>query len=415
VLQKLSATNYDTGWTTPAADFISSVTSPLAVTTGVLSVDLSAKANLASPAFTGTPSLPTGTTGITQTAGNSTTALATTAFVTTADNLKANLASPAFTGSPSLPTGTTGITQTALDSSTALATTAFVTTADNLKANLASPTFTGTPTLPTGTIATTQSPGNNTTALATTAFVTAAVPAFATDAQARLGQSKTVASSPYAVTLAQINPSTFQWTTFNSATSGAGAANNNYGLYVYEQDSPNTSVAGYATVYSNPQMSWVNGGSVSRLTFTKPVWISGKVMKVGGFAGDANTSYRSYVGNTDTGGTPAGGDPVAASVGIKFTGGASQVFKLMVHNGTTQTLVNGSTTIATDVVYEWMVYSDGAGNATLYINGVSEATTTAAPTATSNICYAVQAVAQTASAATRLVMVNRNVKVAVGN
>ena len=41
-------------------------------------------APLASPAFTGTPSLPTGTTGITQTAGNNTTALATTAFVTAA-------------------------------------------------------------------------------------------------------------------------------------------------------------------------------------------------------------------------------------------------------------------------------------------------------------------------------------------
>jgi hypothetical protein len=39
---------------------------------------------LASPTFTGTPSLPTGTTGVTQTAGNNTTALATTAFVTAA-------------------------------------------------------------------------------------------------------------------------------------------------------------------------------------------------------------------------------------------------------------------------------------------------------------------------------------------
>lgn len=101
------------------------------------------KANLASPTFTGTPSLPTGTIGVTQAAGNSTTALATTAFVTTVDNLKANLASPTFTGTPTLPTGTIGVTQAAGNSTTALATTAFVTTADNLKAPLASPTFTG--------------------------------------------------------------------------------------------------------------------------------------------------------------------------------------------------------------------------------------------------------------------------------
>jgi hypothetical protein len=42
------------------------------------------RAPLASPAFTGTPSLPTGTTAVTQSAGNNTTAVATTAFVTAA-------------------------------------------------------------------------------------------------------------------------------------------------------------------------------------------------------------------------------------------------------------------------------------------------------------------------------------------
>lgn len=42
--------------------------------------DLSAYAPLASPTFTGTPSLPTGTTGVTQSAGNNSTKLATTAY-----------------------------------------------------------------------------------------------------------------------------------------------------------------------------------------------------------------------------------------------------------------------------------------------------------------------------------------------
>ena len=59
---------------------------------------LAAKAPLASPTFTGTPTLPTGTIATTQTAADSTTKVATTAFVTTADALKANLASPTFTG-----------------------------------------------------------------------------------------------------------------------------------------------------------------------------------------------------------------------------------------------------------------------------------------------------------------------------
>jgi hypothetical protein len=39
------------------------------------------KADLLSPTFTGTPALPTGTTAVTQSAGNNTTAIATTAFV----------------------------------------------------------------------------------------------------------------------------------------------------------------------------------------------------------------------------------------------------------------------------------------------------------------------------------------------
>ncbi len=140
-------------------------------TTAFVSMADNLKANLASPTFTGTPTLPTGTIATTQTAGNNSTAVATTAFVSMADNLKANLASPTFTGTPTLPTGTIATTQTAGNNSTAVATTAFVSMADNLKANLASPTFTGTPTLPTGTIATTQTATNNSTAVATTAFV----------------------------------------------------------------------------------------------------------------------------------------------------------------------------------------------------------------------------------------------------
>ncbi len=42
---------------------------------------IATKADLASPTFTGTPTLPTGTIATTQTAGNNTTAIATTAFV----------------------------------------------------------------------------------------------------------------------------------------------------------------------------------------------------------------------------------------------------------------------------------------------------------------------------------------------
>ena len=67
-----------------------------------LTTDLSAKSPLASPTFTGVPAAPTAA------AATNTTQLATTAFVTTANNLKANLASPTFTGIPIAPTASSG-------------------------------------------------------------------------------------------------------------------------------------------------------------------------------------------------------------------------------------------------------------------------------------------------------------------
>lgn len=77
-------------------------------------------------------------------------------------DLRALIASPTFTGVPAAPTAGAGT------STTQIATTAFVTTADNLKANIASPTLTGVPAAPTA------APGDNTTQLATTAYATAA-------------------------------------------------------------------------------------------------------------------------------------------------------------------------------------------------------------------------------------------------
>ena len=92
-----------------------------------------------------------------------------TSAIQTQIDLKAPLASPTFTGTPTLPTGTIATTQAAADSTTAVATTAFVTTANNLKADLASPTFTGAPAAPTATA------GTSTTQVATTAFVFSSV------------------------------------------------------------------------------------------------------------------------------------------------------------------------------------------------------------------------------------------------
>ncbi len=142
---------------------------------------LGAKAPLASPALTGTPTAPTAT------AATNTTQIATTAFVQTAlaglgagdmlksvydttSNGKVDVAEVAeavawtgITGKPSsfTPAAHTHVTSEVTGLDTALAS----------KAPLASPALTGTPTAPTAAA------GTNSTQLATTAFVVAAVSA----------------------------------------------------------------------------------------------------------------------------------------------------------------------------------------------------------------------------------------------
>jgi len=79
------------------------------------------RAALASPTFTGTPL------STTAAVDTNTTQIATTAYVVGQGYAK--LASPTFTGTPTLPTGTIGVTQSPGNNTTALATTAFVTAA----------------------------------------------------------------------------------------------------------------------------------------------------------------------------------------------------------------------------------------------------------------------------------------------
>ena len=64
------------------------------------------KAPLDSPAFTGSPILPTGTTGVTQSVGNSSTKIATTAFVN-AEIAKDAITKDSVTGVAFMPSGTT--------------------------------------------------------------------------------------------------------------------------------------------------------------------------------------------------------------------------------------------------------------------------------------------------------------------
>jgi len=132
------------------------------------------RAPLASPALTGSPTAPTPSTG------DSSTLLATTAFIK--NQGYATLASPTFTGTVQAPT------VTSTDNSTNVATTAWVRSLG--LSTLNSPNFTGTPTAPTPTA------GDNSTDIATTAFVTNALSTALTAAMIYKGTIDVTTASP---------------------------------------------------------------------------------------------------------------------------------------------------------------------------------------------------------------------------
>lgn len=114
---KASATDYDWAWGDAPLTYTAG--SGISIAGASIAADFAVVAPLASPALTGNPTAPT------QTAGNNTTRIATTAFVTAAIAAQdfsayAPKASPALTGNPTAPT------QTGTDDSTKIATTAFV-------------------------------------------------------------------------------------------------------------------------------------------------------------------------------------------------------------------------------------------------------------------------------------------------
>jgi len=364
-------------------------------------------APLASPALTGNPTAPTPLTA------DNDTSIATTAFVKAQGYLTsapvtsvagktgvvtlvvgdvsgaAPLDSPGLTGTPTAPTAT------AATNTTQIATTAFVTTADNLKANLASPTFTGTPAAPTATA------GTNTTQIATTAFVTAAVPAFATNTQARLGSSTTLGINPNNLQAAVMSPN---WSPiyrigFTATVTGTGANATLGSTNTFYQLPTLGAVSGhsYARTYGTSQVDqltnlWGDDANIY-VNFAKRIWMSGRSLL--NFPNEAVYTARVSFGKAEATGV---GDLAARGIGWRYAGGASNFVQLMVHNGTTLTTVNSSFH-PTGVPFDWDIVSAGDGNVTLFINGSQVATTSAGPStrATSGQCLYQEEIGLTAT------------------
>jgi hypothetical protein len=351
-------------------------------------------APLASPALTGNPTAPTPATA------DNDTSIATTAFVkaqgylTTAPVTSvagrtgavtlavadvsgaAPLASPTFTGTPAAPTATAGT------STTQLATTAFVTTADNLKANLASPTFTGVPAAPTA------SAGTNTTQIATTAFVTAAVPAFATLTEARQFSNTTKVLSPslamwsmMSSDIVYIQRNAFTVTNVGSVQYvAAGAISTETRLAAAAASSSRARTFGTSQVDQSQSMT-VRANPYQALNFSRPTYLAGRSYTFN--ITDPVLTMAFYYGKAEADGV---GDLTRRGIGWKVTGGSgSRFLTLQVHNGTTLTSVTSSYAVVGGTAFDWDIVSDGAGNVTLYVNGASVATSSAGPTGLVNL------------------------------
>jgi hypothetical protein len=259
---------------------------------------------------------------------------------------------------------------------------------DTTRAPLASPTFTGTPSLPTGTTAVTQTAGNNTTALATTAFVTAAVPAFATETQAIYGTSSTTTISPLTLRSAMANAGYTAYTSlvgnYASYVSGSASVSTLWSNFVgLSVTAANGKVAFQPTSAGTYHPFTSRGKAELNLDATKPLWLSFRVnYSSASTIGDANTVHRVTIGKVSS----VFGDLTTKGFGVTWTGGTTGTFNVCAHNGSAFTSVASAVTVSNTTYFpttssaaDFLVYSDGTGNVTLYCNGVQVATTTGGP------------------------------------
>jgi hypothetical protein len=249
-------------------------------------------------------------------------------------------------------------------------------------APLASPTFTGTPSLPTGTTAVTQSPGNNTTAVATTAFVQQEVPDFATIPQSLTGSSNTVTISPLSFYIGSINPAFYNPSVaqLSSTVTGTGSSSSaNANGYTVQLGS---TAGAYVT---RSQNVWPNRvGVTGNLQWNRPVGFGARVAVYSRM--DSTAQFGISFGQA----TATLATPTVRSIGCYFAATALNtpgVLVLEVHDGTNYNTVNSSFTPTFNQLFDVECYSDGNGNAYLYVNGSQVATSANAPSTNGGTTY----------------------------
>jgi hypothetical protein len=127
------------------------------------------------------------------------------------------------------------------------------------------------------------------------------------------------------------------------------------------------------------------------INFSKKVAIWGTFMngvnQTPDFRGTSNNFARCNIGGRSAFST---GNITSKGIGWFLQGGGAAQVNLTVHDGTTRTDVLSGFTPGTQTCFHYMVFSDGAGNVYLYINGTLRCQTALGPvgeTISSRIVY----------------------------
>lgn len=206
----------------------------------------------------------------------------------------------------------------------------------------------------------------------------ATTPTFATTAEAKAGTSTTIVVSPATLLDAKYfqggrNISQVTWV---AGGSGSGATSS---FVQNRRDvSAPTTVVGAGWWYAFLSNASRGSSVTSSFNWAKRV-VFGARLNRNVASPDANTIFRFSIGKT----TQAQGDLIERGIMVKQTAGGA--LQLLVHNGSTLSTVTSSFTPTYQQAYDLLVVSDGAGNATLYVNDVSVATSTGSPTTAGGI------------------------------
>jgi hypothetical protein len=218
--------------------------------------------------------------------------------------------------------------------------------------------------------------------------------AYATTAQAQAGTSTTTVINPSTLLdakwfsggkyLTQIS-----WTT---ATSGVGASIGGGGANGRLLTAP-TTATGNAQQYGNITNASRGNAYGYGFDFSKRFTFGFRLAR-NVSSPDSNSVFRAKFGSLNA----TVGDISARGIEVKVSG--SGALQLLVHNGTTLTTANSSYTPTNAVAFDVVGVSDGSGNATVYVNGSSVATSTGAATTTaSGGQYVIQEVENTSTIA----------------